>query len=115
MKLLFDQNLSPSLPRHLEALFPESVHARDINMARAADDRIWEFALAHGFMIVSKDDDFRQKAILQGPPPKVVGLLLGNCTVEETVTALRNHAQFIYAFATEPGTAYFALQRSNGK
>jgi len=113
VKLLFYENLSPSLPRHLAKLFPESVHVRDIDLAKADDDRIWEFASVHGFVIISKDDDFRQRAILQGPPPKVVGLLLGNCTVEETVTVLRNHAQFLHAFATEPDTAYFALQRSS--
>ena len=37
MKLLFDQNLSPRLPRVLADIYPESVHVREINMRDATD------------------------------------------------------------------------------
>ena len=32
MKLLFDQNLSPCLPRVLTDIYPESIHVREINL-----------------------------------------------------------------------------------
>ena len=32
MKLLFDENLSPKLPRLLDTLFPGSQHVRDCNL-----------------------------------------------------------------------------------
>lgn len=111
MKLLFDENLSPSLPRALASMFPGSLHVRDARMQRADDDRIWRHAAANDFVIVSKDDDFRQRALVHGPPPKVIGLLLGNCTVEETIAAIRNHAQFLNAFADDSMAAYFAIER----
>jgi predicted nuclease of predicted toxin-antitoxin system len=34
MKLLFDQNLSPRLPRILIDVYPESIHVREINCAK---------------------------------------------------------------------------------
>ena len=58
MKLLFDQNLSPRLPRLLADLYPDSVHVRAIGLREATDSEIWEYAKQHGFVIVSKDSDF---------------------------------------------------------
>jgi predicted nuclease of predicted toxin-antitoxin system len=54
MKLLFDQNLSPSLPRLLRDLYVGSTHVRDIGFCDADDTSIWEYAEQHGFAIVSK-------------------------------------------------------------
>ena len=95
----------------LGELFPTSLYVRDIDLRRADDDRVWGYGLVHGFAIVSEEDDFRQRALVQGPPPKVIGLLPGNCTVEETIAAIRNHAQFLNAFAADSISAYFAIQR----
>jgi predicted nuclease of predicted toxin-antitoxin system len=49
VKLPFDKNLSPRLREH---------------------------PIAHGYAIVSKDNDFRQRAFLSIPPPKVIWLEL---------------------------------------
>ena len=37
MKLLFDQNLSPRLIRHLEPYFPNSDHVRNLGLDEATD------------------------------------------------------------------------------
>lgn len=71
MKLLFDQNLSPRLPRLLEDLYPYSAHIRDLGMRDATDTEIWDYAKANGFAIVSKDSDFQARSLLRGPPPQV--------------------------------------------
>ncbi|MBK7164293.1 MAG: DUF5615 family PIN-like protein [Candidatus Microthrix sp.] len=39
---------------------------------------MWEYAAEQGLVIVSKDSDFRQLAVFDGPPPKLVWLRLGN-------------------------------------
>jgi len=41
MKLLFDQNLSPRLPRILADIYPDSLHVREIGMREATDTAIW--------------------------------------------------------------------------
>jgi predicted nuclease of predicted toxin-antitoxin system len=69
MKLLFDQNLSHKLAAHLAVEFPESAHVRDFGSARATDAVVWAHAAAMGFVIVSKDVDFQQRALLLGYPP----------------------------------------------
>lgn len=74
MKLLFDENASPRLVGLLEDEYPESTHVRDAGLRGAADRLIWEHARDHGYVIVSKDDDFRQRSFLEGAPPKVVWL-----------------------------------------
>jgi predicted nuclease of predicted toxin-antitoxin system len=60
-------------------------------MERADDQRIWEYAVAQGFVIVSKDTDFYQRSILFGHPPKVIWLSVGNCPTA-TVKALLESA-----------------------
>lgn len=42
MKLLFDENLSPKLPRLFNDLFPGSLHVRDCNLKGQPDHAIWE-------------------------------------------------------------------------
>ncbi len=43
---------------------------------------IWSHAKREGFTIISKDNDFRQRAFLYGSPPKVVWLSVGNGNTE---------------------------------
>ena len=78
MKLLFDENLSPRLVELLAADFPGCTHIEFLGMRGATDSAVWDHARENGYTIVSKDNDFRQRAFLHGPPPKVVWLSVGN-------------------------------------
>ena len=42
MKLLFDQNLSPRLPRQLADLYAGSVHVREVGLRNSDDGAIWD-------------------------------------------------------------------------
>ncbi|MBI5769123.1 MAG: DUF5615 family PIN-like protein [Verrucomicrobia bacterium] len=88
MKLLFDENLPPSLPRLPAVDFPDSLHVRDCGLKGQPDEVIWEYAGQHGCVLVSKDSDFYERSLLFGPPPKFVWLSLGNCTRDEVVALL---------------------------
>lgn len=48
MKLLFDENLSPKLPRILSVDFPESMHVRDCGLKGFPDEDVWEYARNNG-------------------------------------------------------------------
>lgn len=78
MKLLFDENLSRKLVALLSAEYPGSVHVRDAGLRGAPDERIWDYARDQNCIVVSKDDDFRQRGFVEGAPPKVVWLQVGN-------------------------------------
>ena len=109
MKLLFDQNLSPSLPRILYDLYPGSVHVREIGMAEADDAAIWSFAKEHGFAIVSKDSDFQQQSLLYGAPPKFIWLRLVNCSVKGSAELLRKFAPTVHTFELHPTQSHLML------
>jgi predicted nuclease of predicted toxin-antitoxin system len=108
VKLLLDHNLSPRLVRLLAEVYPECTHVHDIGMDRASDTEVWHYAAEHGFTIVSKDSDFHQRSLLFGSPPKVVWLRIGNCSVAESATALRERYIPVRRFVEE-STADFLV------
>lgn len=91
--------------------FPGSVHVVDLGLGEAPDESVWDYAGAHGLVIVSKDDDFRQRALLLGPPPKVVIVALGNCTTDEVEQTLRAHQSTLLRFAEEDESAGLRVNR----
>lgn len=93
MKLLFDENLAPSLAPALEALFPDSAHVDALGLGSADDAAVREYARTHGFTIVTKDADFHERATLLGYPPKIVWIRRGNCSTREIERILRDHAE----------------------
>jgi len=102
MKLLLDQNLSRKLIPQLEALYPGSAHLASVLSEDSEDAEIWRFAKANGFTIVTKDDDFEQRSILDGHPPKVVWVRLGNCRTSDVATLLMRSSKIISAFGDDP-------------
>ena len=109
MRLLFDQNLSFKLCRHLADLFPGSTQVRLIGLAEADDRTVWDHAKAHGFTLVSHDSDFAEMAALLGPPPKVVWLRRGNQPTSVIAAMLRQHAGAITALEAEAAAACLEL------
>lgn len=109
MKLLFDQNLSHRLVSQLQKEFPGSIHVRDVALATSSDPEIWEYAAANGCVIVSKDSDFQQRALLLGHPPKVIWLRLGNSPTTAVVALLLQHKSEILAFEADPDAAFLVL------
>ncbi|MCA1817491.1 MAG: DUF5615 family PIN-like protein [Acidobacteria bacterium] len=109
MKLLFDQNLSPRLPRRLADIYPDSVHVREVGLRDADDADVWEYAKLNGFAIVSKDSDFQQRSLLYGDPPKVIWLRVGNCTVETVEVLLRRYSVAVHTFGLDAGKSYLLL------
>jgi predicted nuclease of predicted toxin-antitoxin system len=98
MKLLFDENLSFKLCERLAAPFPGSMQVRLVGLAQADDREIWHYAGANGYTLVSLDADFAERAILNGPPPKVIWLRCGNQPTAIIEKLLRDHIEAIATF-----------------
>lgn len=109
MKLLFDENLSPKLPRLLSQRFPESIHIRDCGLKGFPDEAIWEYARKQDFTIVSKDSDFYQRSVFYGHPPKLIWLRIGNCTRTDLVALIEDSIEEIYRFIADPFESVLAL------
>ena len=109
MTFLFDENLSPRLTSLLADAYPGSRHVREVGLARADDSVVWEFAIAHGHAIASKDTDFHQLSFLYGPPPKVVWIRLGNCSTSQVAELLGARKAEVRTFLADPAAAFLAL------
>jgi predicted nuclease of predicted toxin-antitoxin system len=110
MKLLLDQNVSPKLVARLFDVFPGSSHVQQAALDTSSDDQVWQYAIANGFVIVTKDEDFHLLNVLRGSPPKVIWLQMGNCTTAQIEATLRNHLQEIEDFGTDPAAGTLVLR-----
>ena len=109
MKLLLDQNLSARLVTDLQDTYPGTAHVREFGLESRDDLDIWVFATENGYVILSKDEDFRQLSYLHGHPPKVIWANLGNCTTGEILQALRSAAEDIATFELDEHASFLSL------
>ena len=109
MRILLDQNLSPSIKSYLQDIFPDSLHVQDLGLSEAEDLDVWEYARARELVIVSRDSDFLHLSARYGHPPKVVRLAVGNCPTEEIVSLVPDHHNDLLAFYDDENEAYLEL------
>jgi predicted nuclease of predicted toxin-antitoxin system len=91
VKLLFDHNISPDLIRRLSDLFPRSNHVYPLNLHEADDPIVWLYARENGYLVVSKDVDFSELSMVQGFPPKLLWLRIGNCRTDDIEALIRSN------------------------
>jgi predicted nuclease of predicted toxin-antitoxin system len=110
VKLLFDENLSPRLVELLAAEFPGSAHVDHALGRGRSDADVWHHALEQGYVIVSKDNDFRQRAFLSGPPPKVIWLAVGNASTRQILELLQSKLAEARAFGESARESLLVLE-----
>lgn len=79
-------------------------------MRGAKDAALWAYVCDHGYVIVSKDNDFRQYAFLYGPPPKVVWLSVGNAGTGAIARLMRAHIEVLRTFELDPEQSLLVLE-----
>ncbi len=109
MKLLFDENVSSKLVKLLIQEFPESTHIDILKMQGSTDTSIWEYAQNHDFIIVSKDNDFRQRSFYFGFPPKIIWLSIGNAGTKKISEVILKNLQKIKLFSNNPTEGLLVL------
>lgn len=77
-RFLIDANLPIALARSLTALGFQALHVADIDQMSASDRDIWRLASERGEVVVSKDADFAELALLADDRQPVVWLRMGN-------------------------------------
>jgi predicted nuclease of predicted toxin-antitoxin system len=109
VKLLVDENLPPGLCDLLRPECEAVEHVRDLDLARADDRVIWQYAVDHGFMVVTKDRDFADMAILRGGEGKVVWIRLGNCNLDKLNALLSESIELLQGFALSQSSSCCVL------
>lgn len=107
--LLLDENLSPRLVARLEATFPGIVHVVQYNRQGMPDVEIWRFAGEQDFCIVSADSDFNQLAFVNGAPPQVIWLRLGEATTDDIADCLVHTKSAIETFLKQEEVAVLEI------
>jgi predicted nuclease of predicted toxin-antitoxin system len=59
--------------------------------------------------VVTKDGDFNNLAFLFGAPPKIVWIVLGNCSTSDIEFLMRTRQADILAFEADPDAALLVL------
>jgi len=80
MKFLVDAQLPPTLAEWLKTKGFDAIHPIEVEGGLSmTDTQLWKIELSEQRIIISKDRDFRERALLKSPP-KVVHIMVGNCS-----------------------------------
>lgn len=80
MRWLVDAQLPPALARMLEAAGLPAEHVEDLGMRHASDSDIWDYSILQSCIVVTKDEDFANRASFAKSAPVIVWLRVGNCS-----------------------------------
>lgn len=98
MRFLVDAQLPPVLAAWLEQAGHQAQHVEQCGLREAADGTIWAHALRTEAVILTKDEDFAQRAARSEDAPVIVWLRVGNAT---------NRALHAWFMARLPGIVRF--------
>jgi len=104
MKLLFDENLSYRILKKLDSDYNGSESIRG-----KADLKIWEYAKANEFTIVTFDEDFYDIQLLRKFPPKVIWLRCGNTSTNHIADILNNKKEELKRFIEDSEQGIFEI------
>lgn len=102
MKLLFDHHLSHRLVDKLADVYPDSSQTRLLHFSRSNDSDLWWYARTHGYVLVTKDEDLPEFAVIRGAPPKVIWLRIGNCKTSLVERVLRSNRIRVQQLVDDP-------------
>ncbi len=80
MKFLVDAQLPPGLAQWLRLRGHEAQHVADAGLRHSEDPDIWMHALEFDSVIITKDEDFAERAARGPNAPRIIWLRVGNTT-----------------------------------
>ena len=80
MNVLVDAQLPPELARWISTQGHSAAHVADVGLLTAGDREIWEHARQQNAIIVSKDEDFVDRWLVDEHPVGLIWIRRGNCS-----------------------------------
>jgi predicted nuclease of predicted toxin-antitoxin system len=78
MRFIIDAQLPPALAQLLTNHGHHAEHVQDVGLRNADDSLIWNYALQHQAVIVTKDEDFPHRLRQSKAAPVIVWIRIGN-------------------------------------
>ncbi len=112
MKFLCDVHISFKTLLFLKNLYPESEHVNHIlNSYLSKDEEIINYADTHGFIIITKDRDFKNSFLVRKKPRKLIRINLGNLSNEHLIGILSENLEQIRQL--DAGKENFMIEINN--
>jgi len=80
LNFLVDAQLPQGLAKWISTHGHQAAHVFDIALLNADDRNIWEHARQHNSIIVSKDEDFVDRWLMDQNPVGLIWIRKGNCS-----------------------------------
>jgi len=80
MRFVVDAQLPPALASWIVQQGHEAKPVRELGLRNSDDSAIWKFATDGAWVVVTKDEDFAERALATTAGPQSVWLRIGNCT-----------------------------------
>jgi len=90
VNFLLDNQLPAALVKLLMAHGHSARHVLEIGLEKADDTEIWKYAALHSLTLITKDEDFLQRASQPNAPVQVIWVRLGNCRNPVLLAAFRS-------------------------
>lgn len=110
MKFLVDNQLPAALATWLIQNGWDTKHVLDLHLNEADDTEIWAYAQANGAVVISKDEDFSNRAALSSDV-QVIWVRLGNCRNKALLSAFEQNMNSLVS-ALNAGTVVVELWSS---
>lgn len=88
MRFLVDAQLPPALAYWLREMGHDARSVREEGLRDASDSVLWEHAITHDRVIITKDEDFADRSVASRAGPRILWLRIGNCTNDALFTWL---------------------------
>jgi predicted nuclease of predicted toxin-antitoxin system len=75
---LVDAQLPPLLAEALRQAGCEAVHVIDLGLQAATDEQIWDEAISHSAVLITKDRDFALRRAATNDGPAILWVRVGN-------------------------------------
>lgn len=96
MKILCDVHIARKVVRFFESVDIEATHVNDIlDSWYTKDQDIAEFADQNGYVVITKDVDFRTSHLVKGSPKKLLKINLGNISTSRLIEILNTNLKFL--------------------
>lgn len=110
LRFLVDAQLPPALARKLIAAGHDATHVLDVGLLDASDSKIWDYALANQYTIVTKDEDFAIRASVSKLAPQIIWIRTGNTSNAKLLDGLERELPLIIA-EIEKGSRLVEIRR----